>query len=168
MHCPSCGAETTLEQRFCRSCGMDLETVSKLVVAHSSPETLKVEKSLTKKAAQRRMYQSFKWSVIFFILGMASLAATKTLGFAKVYNLGPLFLVFLGMGLMLFGALSPMRDRASSLRSLPGPGSTSELPEVETTKELPSARVPVSVPSITERTTQLIATEDARKPREIT
>jgi len=55
MHCPSCGTDTTLEQRFCRSCGMDLETVSKLVAAHSSPETLEIEKSLTEKAAGKRM-----------------------------------------------------------------------------------------------------------------
>src|SRR6185436_12458013 len=104
MHCPSCGAETTLEQRFCRSCGMDLETVSKLVAAHSSPETLKLEKSLSEKATQKRMYQSIKWGMICFILGMAALATTKTLGLDKVFNLGPLFLLFMGMGIMLYGA----------------------------------------------------------------
>lgn len=167
MHCPSCGAETTIEQRYCRSCGMDLETVSKLVTAHSSPEALKREKSLTKKAIQQRMYQSFKWGVIFFILGMASLATTKTLGFAKVFNLGPLFLLFLGMGIMLFGALSPMRDhRALQSRKALPPRLTGELHEAEATKELASARVPVSVPSITERTTQLIANKDVDKSRE--
>lgn len=167
MHCPSCGAETTLEQRFCRSCGMDLETVSNLVIAHSSPEALKREKSLTKKAIQQRMYQSFKWGMIFFIFGMASLATVKTLGFAKVFNLGPLFLLFLGMGIMLFGALSPMRDHhALQARKTLPPKQTGELHEAETTRELPAARVPVSVPSITERTTQLIATEDAGKSRQ--
>ena len=168
MHCPTCGAETTLDQRYCRSCGMDLETVSKLVAAHASPEALKLEKSLSKKASQQRMYQSIKWGMICFILGMASLALTKTLSLDKIFNLGPLFLLFAGMGIMLYGAvLSPMRDNVSSSRKLPGLGSTSELPETETTKELPPARVvPVPVASITERTTQLIATEDAGKPRE--
>lgn len=167
MHCPSCGAETTIEQKFCRTCGMDLETVSQLVTAHASPETLKREKSLTKRAIQRRMYQSFKWAMIIFILGMASLATVKTLGFAKVYNLGPLFLVFLGMGLMLFGALSPMRDRyALQARKVLHPPRTGELHEAEATKALASARVPVSIPSITERTTQLIANEDIVKSRE--
>jgi hypothetical protein len=146
---------------------MDLETVSQLVTAHASPETLKREKSLTKKAIQQRMYQSFKWGMIFFILGMASLAATKTLGFDKIFNLGPLFLLFLGMGIMLFGALSPMRDqRASQARKVPDPRLTGELHEAEATKELASARVPVPVPSITERTTQLIANKDLDKSRE--
>jgi hypothetical protein len=166
MHCPTCGTDTNLEQRFCRSCGMDLEAVSKLVAEHSSPEGLKQEKSLAKKDIQRRMYQSFKWGIICFILGMATLATTKTLGLDKIFNLGPLFLVFLGMGIMLFGALSPMQNHASRSREVPDPGRTAELNETEATKELPPARVPVPVVSITERTTQLIATEDMRKPSE--
>jgi len=166
MHCPSCGAETTLEQRFCRSCGMDLENVSKLVVAHSSPEKLKAEKCLTKKSSRERMYQSFKWGVICFLLGMASLATTRTLSLDKTYNLGPLFLVFIGMGIMLYGLLSAMRASASQTSKVLDAGRTGELHEAEATKELPSARVPVSVPSITERTTQLLATEDVGKPRE--
>jgi uncharacterized membrane protein YvbJ len=79
MPCPSCGAETTLDQRFCRSCGMDLETVSKLVAEHSSPETLKVEKALIERANRQRMYQSLKWGMISLILGMALLVTAKTL-----------------------------------------------------------------------------------------
>ena len=166
MHCPSCGAETTLEQRFCRSCGMDLETVSKLVARHSSPEALKLEKSHTERASQQRMYQSFKYGMICFVGGMAALAITKTLAFDKIFNLAPLLLLFAGMGIMLYGVLTSMRDRVSSSKRLPGLRPTSELPETETTKELPSARVPVPVASVTERTTQLIATEKVSRPPE--
>lgn len=166
MHCPSCGAETTLDQRFCRSCGMDLETVSKLVVAHSSPAALKLEKSLSKKATQQRMYQSFKWGMICFILGMAALATTKTLALDKIFNLGSLFLLFIGMGIMLYGVISQMRVGDPRTIKLPASGKTSELPEAETTKELPPARIPVPVASVTERTTQLIANEKVVTPRE--
>ncbi|HKB67120.1 MAG TPA: hypothetical protein VKC61_14785 [Pyrinomonadaceae bacterium] len=45
-------------------------------------------------------------------------------------------------------------------------GSTSELSQTGTTKELPAARVPVPVASVTERTTQLIATEKVGTRRE--
>jgi hypothetical protein len=145
---------------------MDLETVSKLVAKHASPEALKLEKSRTEKASRQRMYQSFKYGMICFIVGMAALATTKTLAFDKVFNLAPLFLLFIGMGVMLYGVLSQMRDGVSSSRKLPGLGSTSELPETETTKELRPASVPVPVASVTERTTQLIATEKVRTPRE--
>jgi len=145
---------------------MDLETVSKLVAAHSSPETLKLEKSLTIKANRQRMYQTFKWGMTCFILGMAALATTKTLSLDKAFNLGPLLLLFLGMGIMSYGLLAAMRDHASSSRKLSGSGSTSKLPETEITKELPAARLPVPVASITERTTQLIAVEKVGTPRE--
>jgi len=145
---------------------MDLETVSKLVAAHASPETLRLEKSLTDKTNRQRMYQMFKWGMTCFILGMAALATTKTLSLDKAFNLGPLLLLFLGMGIMSYGLLATMRDRASSSRKLPGPGATSKLPETEITKELPAARVPVPVASVTERTTQLISTEKVGTPRE--
>lgn len=166
MHCPSCGAESTLEQKYCRSCGMDLENVGKLVVAHSSPEALKLEKALSKKANQRRVYQSMKFGLSMFILGMALLFITKTLEFPKSFNLvGGLFL-FLAMGLMVYSVLTPMRDGGSRSRKLPAAGKTSELPEAETTKELAAARVPVPVASVTERTTQLISAEKVSTPRE--
>ena len=167
MHCPSCGAETTLEQKFCRGCGMDLDTVSKLVAAHSSPEILKLEKSLTEKANRQRMYQSFKWGMACFILGMVTLAVVKTLGFDKTFNLGPLLLLFVGMGIMFYGGvLLPMRERVPGSIKLPAPGAAGELAQMGTTKELPAARVPVPVASVTERTTQLIATEKVGTPRE--
>jgi predicted RNA-binding Zn-ribbon protein involved in translation (DUF1610 family) len=160
MHCPSCGAETSLDQRFCRSCGMDLESVSKLVVAHSSPDLLKLEKARCKKVRQERIYQSFKFGLSMFVLGMAGLFITKTLGFPKSYNLIGGLLLFLAMGLMIRGMLPAMRDSASRSKKLPTSArTTSELSEAEATKELPSARVPVPVASVTERTTQLIAME---------
>jgi len=145
---------------------MDLETVSKLVAAHSSPETLKLEKSLSEKATQKRMYQSIKWGMICFILGMASLATTKTLSLDKTYNLGPLFLLFLGMGIMLYGLLSSMRGSVAQGSQFLDAGPTGELHEAEATRELTSPRMPVYIPSITERTTKLLATEDVAKPRE--
>jgi hypothetical protein len=72
----------------------------------------------------------------------------------------------MAMGLMCYSVLAPLRERAANSRNLPGSGRTNELAETETTKELPPARVPVPVGSVTERTTQLIATEKAGTLRE--
>ena len=166
MHCPSCSAECTLEQRYCRSCGMDLETVSKLVAEHSSPEALKLEESLSKKANQQRMYQSLKWGMISLILGMAVLTIVKTLALDKTFNLVGALLLFMAMGLMAYSVLAPMSERASRSKKLPASGRTSELSETDTTRELPAAGVPIPAASITERTTQLIATEKVSTPPE--
>ena len=145
---------------------MDLETVSKLVAAHSSPETLTVEESVAEKRIQKRMYRSFKWGMICFLLGMASLATVKTLGFDRTFNLGPLLLLFLGMGIIVFGILTSLRDFASKPTKVLDRDPTAELQEAGATKELPAAGVPVPVASITERTTQLIPTQDPSKFRE--
>lgn len=166
MHCPSCGVETTLEQRYCRSCGMDLETVSKLVASHSSPEALKLEKALTRKADQQRMYQSLKWGMIFLIFGMAVLTTVKTLALDKTFNLFGALLLFISMGLMCYSVLAPMRDRALRSVKFPKGVDTSELSPTEAAKDLPPVRVPVPAASITERTTQLISTEKADTSRE--
>ena len=77
-----------------------------------------------------------------------------------------LLLLFAAMGLMAYSVIAPMSTRARKSRKLPEAGRTSELSEAETTRELPAARVPLPVPSVTERTTQLIATENARTPHE--
>jgi hypothetical protein len=168
MHCPSCGAETTLDQRYCRGCGMQLEAVSKLVVAHSSPEALKLEKMLARKSVQQQVYRSAKWGLSLFILGMAVLFTTKTLGFAKPFNLVGGALMFLAMGLMCYSLLVPLRHAGSRSKKLPAPGAPDELPKTASTKELPAAREPFPVPvaSVTERTTQLIAVEKMGTPRE--
>jgi hypothetical protein len=163
MHCPSCGADSNLEQRFCRSCGMDLETVSKLVAQHSSPEGLKHEKLLAKGSAQQRVVQSFGLGVGSLILGLALLFVLKTLEVDKTYHLIAAFFLFMGMGVMCYGLFSAARAGAMKPGKLPQPDQQGELTQTEVTKELPSARVPVPVASITERTTQLIANEDAVK-----
>ena len=166
MHCPSCGAESNREQRYCRSCGMDLETVSKLVAEHASPEALKLEESLTKKHRQQRMYQSLKWGMISLILGMAVLTIVKTLALDKTFNLVGALLLFMAMGLMAYSVIAPLGERAAKSSKLPGAGGTSDLSEAASTKELPAARAPIPVASVTERTTQLIATEKVSAPRE--
>jgi hypothetical protein len=145
---------------------MDLETVSKLVASHSSPEVLKQEKALARKADQQRMYQALKWGMICLILGMAVLTTIKTLALDKTYNLFGALLLFISMGLMCYSALAPIRDRASRSQKSSRAGDTSELSPSEAKNELPPARVAVPAGSITERTTQLIAIDDADTPRD--
>jgi hypothetical protein len=163
MHCPSCGTDTTIDQRFCRSCGKGLETISKLVAEHSSPDMLKHEKSLSRKANELRLFNSLKWGMMAFILGMAVLFLVKTIGLGKGFNLIGGALLFISMGWMCYAVLSPMRDPLSRSRKFRALGMTGELPETANTTELAPARVPVPIASITERTTQLISADDTAR-----
>ena len=148
---------------------MDLETVSKLVAKHSSPEALQIEKLLAENKRQRKMYQSLKWGMICLILGMALLTIVKTFGLDGKLNIVGALVLFMAMGLMCYSVLTPLREGAPSSRKIFGTARTAELPkfpEADTTKELPAASVPVPVGSVTERTTQLIANEKIAPPRE--
>jgi hypothetical protein len=127
---------------------------------------LKLEKSLSRKANEQRMYNSLKWGMMALILGSAMLFLVKTLGLGKGFNLIGGFLLFLAMGWMCYAALSTMRGSSPASVRFPRVDGTGELPEMDITKELTSAHIPVPVASITERTTQLIAADDAGKRSE--
>ena len=36
MYCPTCGTEASTNQKFCRSCGMELQIIFQLVAKHVS------------------------------------------------------------------------------------------------------------------------------------
>jgi uncharacterized membrane protein YvbJ len=40
MHCPNCGSEAPMEQKFCRSCGFGLGKVAMLIAEQASDENL--------------------------------------------------------------------------------------------------------------------------------
>jgi hypothetical protein len=64
MHCPNCGIESDLEQKFCRSADFSLEPVSKLILAGSTaadePKTAKLERD---KILMRRMVSWMMWGI---------------------------------------------------------------------------------------------------------
>ncbi len=45
MHCPNCGNQSELDQKFCRKCGFNLEPVSKLIVNSPDADQLKLQKA---------------------------------------------------------------------------------------------------------------------------
>ena len=77
MHCPTCGTKASTDQKFCRSCGMDLWIVSQLVASHLSvtdPSLLPVENMDGKP---HRMAPLLFSGIAAFIIGMALLVANQ-------------------------------------------------------------------------------------------
>ena len=157
MHCPSCGNESSLEQKFCRKCGFNLEPVSQLVTASPNAET-KLQKLESDRAILRRMYRWMMWGCLILLIGVVMLVSGKAFDLPKF--LGPLssFLLIGGAAAAGYGVLAALRDGLASSKELLRPGKTrNELSRSQTT-ELTGDSIPVSLPSVTERTTQLIGT----------
>jgi hypothetical protein len=160
IHCPSCGKEATAEQQFCRQCGMSLGSVSKLVAAHSGVETIEkrsnVERDLAEKRIVRKMFNWMITGIIILGIGILMLVLTKSFNPGEWFKLCASFLLLAGTGIAVAGFFRAIKE-GLDLQSKAAPN---PLPKAEPTKYLPEERTAVPMPSITERTTQLIAPND--------
>src|SRR5215216_6097742 len=107
MHCPNCGKQTSLNQKFCRSCGMNLETVSRVLTEHLSvADPDKLVARVNDKLLARRMYRTLLWGIIAVIFGVALLAIGKDYGLVGLLGL---LISLAGMLLAAYGVLSPIK-----------------------------------------------------------
>ena len=160
MHCPCCGKETPESQKFCRSCGMDLQAVSQAVLAHlSATEADTVDK--TSPASRQKLN---RWGIItclsgvmmFFLLVIGFLFAsalsrvfgtsTNAFEFIAPWVVGSAFLlVVAGLGLVSYPHLVKVLAK-------PQPAQPAAHPQAEAA-QLPPAREVEPMPSVTEHTT---------------
>ena len=162
MHCPNCAHPATADQQFCRSCGMRLEAVSKLVAEHSSsPGEIqkKADKVALEAAIVRSMFNWIMWGMIILGIGVFLLVVNKNLGIAKELGLLSSFLLLGGISVATAGVLKAIKQGTLVATTRQGnqiSGST----DTTNTKPLPTHPIPAALPSVTERTTQLIGVED--------
>jgi len=155
MHCPGCGNESSLEQKFCRKCGFNLEPVSRLVVAAPDSAT-KLEKLEGERAILRRMYRWMMWGFLILLIGVVMVVSGRAFDLPKF--LGPLssFLMVGGAAAAGYGVLAALRDGLVATKKLPRSTETRSELSSSQTSELQDNGIPESLPSVTERTTQLI------------
>jgi len=157
MHCPNCGKPATDEQQFCRACGMSLETVGKLVAEHSSTPAEaqnKIDKAAIEQALVRNMFTWLMFGMIILGIGVAMLVINKNFDIGRWFSLLSSFFILGGTGIATAGVLNAIR-RGTSIVGMRLPNN----------KSLPSNSIAAELPSITERTTQLIPAEDTRTNR---
>lgn len=151
MHCPSCGKESTTE-RYCRSCGMDLEAIGKLVATHLSPEELKAYRDNSEKAQLARMIKWMMWGLLVLGVGLILLVTQKNFGLDRLIGMLASVFILSGLGVTTYGLLAAVRDGVQARR-------VSAAPPAKTTDSLPEERIPTPLPSVTERTTSLLDVE---------
>lgn len=161
MHCPSCGASATPDQKFCRTCGLSLEKVPDLLAEKLQPAAYVTRERRREEQLGMRIEN---WGRLVVVLGL-TMFLPVALG-TGIYvllrsgnTLGALGLLIVGAFLVL-GALplawgeylrKSRGDRLTGIGKL-GP------PERET--QALEQRESASLPSVTENTTELLDVEN--------
>ena len=160
MHCPNCGKQASDAQQFCRACGMSLETVGKLVAKHTgSPAAIqaKLDKAEAEKAVARTMFNWMMWGMLMVGIAVVMIVVNKSFPIGDWFRLLSSLLAVGGLGVAVGGVFNALRRGMLPARREPD-----QLAGAPDTNELPTNSSPAELPSITERTTQLIAVEEAR------
>jgi zinc-ribbon domain len=167
MHCPNCGNQSELDQNFCRKCGFNLEPVSKLILNSTDVDELKLEKAKREKIALRRMVSWMMRGMLIMLIGVVLIVVSKQYN-VNLFHLLPLallgtLLTLGGVSVAMYGLLDTMRGgKAPPKSGAIDVGSrkitSEENVKADTTRDL-EERLPVPLPSVTERTTQLIGNQ---------
>ena len=159
MHCPSCGNESSLEQKFCRKCGFNLEPVSKLFMGRAIAELDQSRQIENERLAIRRMYQWISGGFLVVMVGVMLLVINKGFIHEPIIHTLAALLTIGGTSIATYGVLSAVIKRTYwSGKALP-PKVPGQVEETQTTTELSAKPIPSPVPSVTEGSTQLIGKE---------
>jgi hypothetical protein len=150
MHCPGCGTETSIEnQKFCRSCGMGLQKISRAAAKHFSTVDSAESPVESDASKQRRMPTLLLWGIAAFFVGMVLMVVGNQVPGLSWIGLICVLVLLLGAFVATYVIPSPPRHITSPSRKPPEPA---ELPQVDP-KALVSASSLEQIPSVIEHAT---------------
>src|SRR5687768_856927 len=158
MLCPNCGTRTTAEHKFCRACGMNLEPVSKALAEHLAGDRARAASArAAERGSMRRITTGLVAGFALTLLGLLFMTMFPGKGPRTV----GLLVALVGLvGALLF-VLSPLRSTGDGAAT-PAPPTLD--PSAAETGRLLREQTAEPLPSVTERTTELLEVE-GREPR---
>lgn len=153
MYCPNCGKTNSGEQKFCRSCGLQLEQVVQSLVSQlTAPDA---DKTLIERQNNLdRWIKMIAVSTISLFVGAVLWGIIYSIIIVKGEILGGSIFLAIILGILLFALLVLYRESISkkpSKQKSSGPDSLAN----DTAKLLSEPRFE-PVPSVVERTTELL------------
>ena len=148
LFCPNCGSENSEEQRFCRKCGLHLQTIAQ-VVAHQLNAS-RTQQALTSVAESRTIWHNpLIYGLMFLVLGIVVSAIGKS-GLVNVQGIIDVGTILSMLGVVFFVIKGIFVFQHLRFSHLPP-----EMKKADTTKELPHLlEEKEQPPSITEFTTR--------------
>ena len=161
MFCPNCGANNTTEQKFCRSCGLNLEvSAASLLEQIPSAEAGKLLKREQKiKKFGNIAFGGFGLVVLIAIAAFIYLIVTKMIltgenVFAGILLCG--FMIFAALALAYVGFMEDLKERKQKTN----PALQNELAEPRDTGKFLEEKPFEPTASVTENTTDLLPAEN--------
>jgi hypothetical protein len=100
MYCPNCGKENSVEQRFCRSCGLSLQTISQ-ALTHELSVTESPDKSVEVFNHERKGWQNpLLYGFLIIMLGLIIAIFGKLILAEKLIADIGVVIALLGVGLL--------------------------------------------------------------------
>src|SRR5262245_26202012 len=162
MFCPNCASTVAEDQKFCRSCGLPLEVVTKLVTGTSVDEDPEIAER------RKRVSRSVRWGVVTLMIGLLIGCLIPILAGLQNYTtapLAPLFPILAGFaGLFMFGGIIIMLffQTAGSYVKKTSRNVRRATPATENTNKLAPGSDSTPLSSVTERTTDLLERVESR------
>jgi uncharacterized membrane protein YvbJ len=161
MFCPNCGANNSTEQKFCRSCGLNLEKSAESLI-EQIPNAQNAE--LLKQTQQIEKFGNFAFGGFGIVL-LTAIAAIIYVIFTKMILSGTNVLAgILFVSFIIFGVLTVIyilfNQFLEEKKARTNPSLTGELTAAKSTGKLLEEKPFEPVPSVTENSTELLFVEN--------
>ena len=157
MFCPNCGTKTSIDQNFCRACGLGLEKI-----ALSVTEQLPTKPNRSLEEQKERFEKLGVAALSVFGLGVLSLIVYGVV-YKLIINEGDLLTALAAVGFIIMIACGLASVALFAKANEAGQEATKRKPQElssrESTKELLPEGHFEPVPTVTDRTTELLTVE---------